>query len=199
MALVANLEYRKLKRWSQSQIARAKPIGAELFRTVGPRYTAPAEIESGIGGYRANGRWCRLKIARILYLSVEPETALRESNEHARRRNLPLWGQMPKVVIAMRVDANLILDLNDSAVIASLPVSMPQLFGDWRSDNQMGGESISQALGRAAVATGWNGLRVPSAVDPSGVNIVLFNPNSSGATARVLNPELLEKLGEPTI
>ena len=193
--LRANPNYRKFKAWCESRRAFASKIAGKHFRVAGPRYTSAADIVSGIGGYKANGRWCRRGTTRLLYLSEAPETALAESNEHARRNGLPLWEQMPKVVTAVDVVAGAALDLTDAAVITGIPFSLPTLMSDdWRAANARGEESLTQALGRAALAAGFDGLRVPSKPDPNGTNLVIF-VRSKGLKVTLLNPDLLEKLG----
>ena len=142
MQIKANPDYRALKAWCAAQrSAMIAAVHAEHYRVAGPRHTSAQAIVSGIGGYKANSRWCRRWTTRLLYLSEAPETAMAESNEHARRNQLPLWEQMPKVTVAIRVDADAVLDLTDAAVAAALPFDLPALLKlDWREDNRRGHE-----------------------------------------------------------
>ena len=197
MQLKANSNYAQLKAWCVAHRSMRCAVAGEYFRVAGPRYTSAAAIVSGIGGYKVNGRWCRRRIRRLLYLSEAPETAMAESNEHARRYNLPLWEQMPKVTVAIEVEARAVLDLTDPAVRRLLPFDLALLMtSDWRSDNDRGEESLTQALGRAAFAAGFDGLRVPSKPDPGGVNLVLFRRGRrGGAKVVLLNPGELRTLG----
>lgn len=196
MRIRANPHYRRLKAWCVARLPMACRVRGEYYRVAGPRFTTAADIVSGVGGYKASGRWCRRGTARLLYLSESPETAMAESNEHARRYHLPLWQQMPKVTVAVRVEAEAVLDLTDPAVATALPFDLPSLMeADWRSDNRRGVESVTQALGRAAVAAGFDGLRVPSKPDPRGINLVIFRGGGGGASVVLLNPQELERLG----
>lgn len=196
MQLKANSGYRQLKAWCIAQRVAASKIRGQYYRVVGPRHTTAAAIVSGIGGLKANGRWCRRGTSRLLYLSEIPETAMAESNEHARHNKLPLWKQMPKVVVAVEIDSNRILDLMDPAVSSTLPFDLPSLMNtDWRADNAGGRESLPQALGRAALAAGFDGLRVPSKPDRDGRNLVIFRPSRGGARVTLLDPDALENLG----
>ena len=124
MRFRANPNYRQLKAWCVARRAMASQAHGAYYRVAGPRHTSAAQIVSGIGGYKANGRWCRRGTARLLYLSESPETAMAEANEHARHFNLPLWRQMPKVTVAIRVDDNEVLDLTDPAVANTLPFDL---------------------------------------------------------------------------
>ena len=198
MKLRANPGYRKFKAWFASNLSHAVTVDAEFFRVAGPRHTSPEAIISGIGGWKANGRWCRQGISKLIYLSESPETALRESNEHARRNHLPLWGQMPKVVVAIRVKSDAILDLTDPGLTADLPATFTSLLSeDWRSENSVGRESLAQVLGRAAWSVGFDGLRVPSVPEPKGINLVLFIRGPGRPRIELLNPDVLERLGKP--
>jgi len=196
--LRANPNYRKLKAWCVAHCPMAARVAGKYYRVAGPRYTSAGAIVSGIGGFIANGRWCRRGTTKLLYLSEGPETALAESNEHARRNALPLWDQMPKVVIAVDVIANVVLDLTDAAITTRIPFSLLTLMSDdWRAANSRGEESLTQALGRAALAAGFEGLRVPSKPDPNGTNLIVFvrSKGIGGAKVTLLHPDSLEKLG----
>lgn len=193
MGLKANPNYRALKAWCQRQALVT--VDRPLYRSAGPRNTSEPNIVNGIGGFKASGRWCGRGVSRLLYLSETPETALREANEHARRNHLRLWDQMPKVIVAIQVEAK-IIDLTEPAMQTTLPLPSPQFMGDWRADNRKESESLSQALGRAAFAAGVEGMRVPSKPDPLGVNLVIFLASAGGgATIKLLNPGVLNELG----
>src|SRR4051794_24747738 len=120
MRISANSRYQSLKAWGVAHLPTAFVVPGGDYRVARPRFTTAADIVSGVGGYKASGRWCRRGTTRLLYLSESPETATAESNEHARRYNLPLWQQMPKVIVAIRVETESVLDLTDRAVVAAL-------------------------------------------------------------------------------
>lgn len=59
-------------------------------------------------------------------------------------------------------------------------------------------ESASQALGWAAYAAGFQGLRVPSKADPKGANVLVFPQNlTRRCRLEVMNADDLDKLGKP--
>jgi hypothetical protein len=63
-------------------------------------------------------------------------------------------------------------------VCRSLGVTRGQLVGaDWRACNAAGEEALTQAIGRLAWNAGWEGLVLPSAATPDGVNLVVFPGN----------------------
>lgn len=56
---------------------------------------------------------------------------------------------------------------------------------DWRSDNAVGTESLTQALGRAAFESGMHGIIVPSAVRRRFRNLNVF-PSRLDADSRLM-------------
>lgn len=189
-------EYRRLKGWVLQHLGDAQPKSGEFYRVAGPRHATAAAIVSGTGAFIAGGRWSPIGVMNVVYLSTAPETATYESMAGARYYNLPLWDSMPKVMVAVRVEVDAILDLTNRAIGANLPVAMAALLGeDWRAVMQGGRESASQAIGRAAFAAGLQGLLVPSKAHRSGKNLLVF-PASLSKTCllEVMNPDALAKL-----
>ncbi|MBI1830356.1 MAG: RES family NAD+ phosphorylase, partial [Planctomycetes bacterium] len=124
------------------------------------------------------GRWNPQGEMKVVYLSQEPETAMKESLEHFRYHNLPVSGAMPKVTVAVRVALERVLDLTDQTVAKGLPIPIAELVGeDWRAIMAKKAEPASQIIGWAAFAVGLQGLRVPSKPDPDGVNVLVFPEN----------------------
>jgi len=199
MKLKPHPRYNIFKTWFDNH-ADGVALGEEVYRVAGPRHTTAAEIVSGTGAFFAGGRWNAPQSMNVVYLSRAPETAVHESNEHRRYYRLPLWEAMPKVMVAVRVDTEHVLDLTDPVNSASLPETMPNLMAeDWRAVMGRGDEPTAQAMGRAAFEAGLQGLVVPSKPDPNGANLLIF-PDRLGANCRleVLNAGELEKLGRPS-
>ena len=82
--------------WFATQRANSQSMSGEYYRVAGPRHTTAKDIVSGIGAYRAGGRWNPLKIMKVVYLSREPETALREANEHFRILQIADFKKFPQ-------------------------------------------------------------------------------------------------------
>jgi RES domain-containing protein len=176
-------------------------LDAELYRVAGPRHTTPAEIVSEIGAFLAGGRWNPSGEMKVVYLSQEPETALKESLEHFRYHGLPISSALPKVTVAVRAALDKTLDLTDLDTSDTLPISIAELLAeDWRAMMAKNTEPASQAVGWAAFATGIQGLKVPSKPDRNGVNILVFPENlTSECRLEVMNASELDKLGKPLI
>ncbi len=175
-------------------------MSGEYYRVAGPRHTTAKDIVSGIGAYRAGGRWNPLKIMKVVYLSREPETALREANEHFRYYRLPISKSFPKVVVAIRIELESILNLTRPAIAKTLPEPMKTLLAeDWRAIMARKEEALTQAIGRVAFEAGFQGLLVPSKLDKRGVNLLVFPERlTNKSTMEVINARELDKLGKPS-
>lgn len=188
-----------LLKWLNRRKKSAEPLTGVFFRVAGPRHTTADEIVSGMGAFIAGGRWNPIREMKVVYLSREPETALRESLEHFRYHRLPISNALPKVTVAVEVKLERVLDLTKPEISSQMPIGIPEFLAeDWRALMSRGVESGSQALGWAAFSAGFQGLFVPSKPDPDGVNILVF-PENLTRTSRleVMNASELDKLGKP--
>lgn len=198
MAASAHPRFPELLAWMKRARVSATPIDGQFFRVAGPRHTSAAAITSGIGAFKAGGRWNPVGVMKVVYLSEQPETAVFEANEHFRYHALPLVNGYPKVIVSVRVMADEILDLTQLAPAATLPESMNTLLHeDWRAIMSRGAEATPQAIGRAAFEAGFHGLIVPSKPDPKGRNLLVF-PDVLSVAERidVLDADALDTLGK---
>lgn len=198
MKLKEHPRYDEFEAWFANQLGKAVHVRADLYRVAGPRYTTAADIVSGIGASKGGGRWNAPGKIRVVYLSTQPETALAEANEHFRYHALPLTNGLPKVVVAVRVEIDRVLDFTDAAVAKAFPEKLSTLLKeDWRAMLDRGDEATTQAMGRAAFAAGFQGLSVPSKPVKDGVNLLVFPKRMTKSNVlTVLNPDELEKLGK---
>jgi RES domain-containing protein len=193
--LSPNLHFDELLSWVASQ--QLRPLEGSFFRVAGPRHTSAEAVLSGIGAKKAGGRWNPREAFLAVYMSREPETALREANEHYRHYKLPLSQATPRVVVAVELKLEKVLDLTDAGVVTGLPVRLEDLLAeDWREIMTTGAESASQALGRAAFEAGLQGLLIPSKPDPTGQNLIVFRENlAESCRFHLVNADELDKLG----
>lgn len=71
--------------WFTQKKKLGKPFAGTYYRVAGPSYTTAKDFVSGVGASIAGGRWNPPSHEmKVVYLSHEPETALREANEHYR-------------------------------------------------------------------------------------------------------------------
>jgi RES domain-containing protein len=189
-----------LLKWFSRHKRRAHAVEGEFYRVAGPRHTTAKDIVSGEGAFIAGGRWNPIGEMKVVYLSQEPETATAESLEHFRYHHLPVSRALPKVIVAVAVRIDRLLDLTDRNVVAGLPIPMSELLAeDWRALMVGHAEAGAQAVGSAAFAAGIQGLKVPSKPAPNGINFVVFPENfTRGCRLEVLNASDLEKLGKPS-
>jgi RES domain-containing protein len=173
VSFVAHRDTARLER----AIARAGPVRltAVAYRFTTPAYATRADLVTGEGARRYGGRWNPPGSFAAVYASLSPETALAETLAMARRYGLLDATVTPRVLAALRIDRARILDLTDGATRQRLGVSAARMVGEpWPAHNQRGREALTQAIGRVAHEAGLAGLRVPSAADPRGENVVLF-------------------------
>jgi RES domain-containing protein len=152
-----------------------------------------------MGAYYAGGRWNPVDEMKVVYLSREPETGLTESLEHFRYHGLPISQALPKVLVAVALRVDRLLDPTDPSVVDGLPIPMAELLAeDWRAVMASRKEAGPQAMGWAAFAAGIQAVAVPSKPAPGGVNLLVFPENlTRRCRLEVLDPKVLEKLGKP--
>ena len=98
----------------------------------------------------------------------------------------------------MAVEAQLVgvLNLTSAGIRRTLSVTLKELAAeDWRKLMQVGQESSSQALGRAAAVVGASGLLVRSAAMARGINVVVFPQAHRDDRLKVVEGEKLARLG----
>jgi hypothetical protein len=107
--------------------------------------------------------------------SPDPETALAEVLAQYRRFGWAVRDAMPKVVNAVEVHLHRVLVLISGPSRRRLGLSLGRLLGErWWELQAQGEEALTQAVGRAAWEARLEGLLVPSAARPGGVNLVYF-------------------------
>jgi len=189
-ALSENTFYERARRLVQNEPGCVKPWSGVIFRSVSPKYAAPAALLSGEGALRSGGRWNAPGV-RAVYGSLEPGLAADESFrallEHFGWENQDV---PPRMVVAIRCSFEAILDLTGPPPLLAERELAKILEEDWRHLNAGGMESCSQALGRLAAELG-EGLRAPSRVR-SGQNLVIYPLRvRPGSTFEVLGRSLL--------
>lgn len=140
----------------------------EAFRVHDPTW-AWAPI-SGAGA-ALMGRRFNWKGQEALYLSLRPETALREVTGGFARRLLPL------TLVSYDIDCDDIADLRDDAARAAAGVALDDLACAWADALAHGREPPLHAVVRRLLAAGAAGALVPSFAIGAGsgdVNLVLW-------------------------
>ena len=166
------------------------------YRVTTLDYPSPAAILSGQGSFLHGGRWNAPGSFRAVYGSTTDVIAVQESGATASYAGIPLPFKTPRLLVAIELSLQRVLDLSDADALGRLELTVDELrVEDWRKVQAEGFESFTQALGRAAFETGASGLLVPSARVPSGVNVVYFPENRTTAEeAKVCEPEKLDRI-----
>lgn len=149
-----------------------------VFRSASLRYANRDDFLTGVGARASGARWNPPGSFAALYTSVEPDTAVIESLAHHKYYSLPVEEALPRVLAAIRVVLQIVLDLTDLRVRRALRLNRETLMtDDWREQNKHGEESLTQAIGRIAWETEWEGMLVPSASANGKVNLIVFPGN----------------------
>lgn len=177
--------------------ARLKGLGTsldtnfsgDLFRFINPAYSKAGDIVNGAGALHANGRWNLKGTARLSYTALMPQTALAEALAHVDYYGLPRSKALPRVLVALSIKVQRVLDLRNGHVRKALILSEDTIRKlDWRAENQNGHEAITQSWGHAFANAGFEAVIVPSAADANGSNVLIFPENlQAGSRFEVLD------------
>jgi RES domain-containing protein len=133
---------------------------------------------TGAGSKASGARWNPPKSFATLDSSIDPATALGEAFAHHRYFGFPIEDALPRIMAAVRVELQHVLDLTDASIRKTLRVSVAELVNDdWHKLNRKGQEALTQAIGRLAWQAEWEGLLVPSAVADGKANLIIFPGN----------------------
>jgi RES domain-containing protein len=162
-----------------------------VYRSTSPKYASRDDLATGAGAKAAGGRWNAPGSFHTIYAALEPETALAEALAHFRRFRISLSSAMPRVLAALEVKLNRVLDLRIGVVRNTLRVAQARLSAEqWWKKQKLGREALTQALGRLAWEAGWEGMLVASAARRRGNNLLVFpgNLDIPSSWVKILNP-----------
>jgi RES domain-containing protein len=174
-----------------------RPWQGVAYRVTTLDYPSPKSILLGEGSFLHGGRWNAIGSVRAVYGSTSDTVAVAESRATADYANIPLPFTTPRLLVAIELALQAVLDLTRDSVRERLGLTLSELRAeDWRKVQEEARESFTQAIGRAVFVNKGEGLLVPSARVPEGVNIVYFPENHRTASrVRVLESEKLERVG----
>jgi RES domain-containing protein len=184
----------RLARAIERLAGEALPWSGTVYRSASPRYANRDDLATGQGSKIAGARWNPRASFAAVYASLDPHTALDEVLAHFRYYRIAESSAMPRVLAALQVRLQRVLDLNNGGVRSALRVSQQRMLSEpWRKLQSGGKEAITQAIGRLAYRAGWEGLLVPSAARRQGVNLIVFpaNLNPPDSWLRIQNRDEL--------
>ncbi|MEO8044612.1 MAG: RES domain-containing protein [Spartobacteria bacterium] len=173
-----------------------RPWEGSAYRVTTLDYPRPQSILQGQGSFLYGGRWNAIGSFEAVYGSISDTVAVAESRATADYARVPQPFRTPRLLVAIEFSLQLVLDLTNPSVRKKLGLSPDALCGeDWRKTQEAGRESLTQAIGRAVFSNLGEGLLVPSARVPSGVNVAYFPANrQNGSRAAVQESEKLDRI-----
>lgn len=122
---------------------------------------------SGEGAAEKGGRANRQGV-EALYLSLDPQTALKEYQQLSRL--MP-----PGTLVAYELDVSDLVDFREGYEAKTWSPLWEDFNCDWRELSQtLGVEPPSWVIGDEVIAAGCKGILFPSVANPGGVNLVLY-------------------------
>lgn len=165
------------------------------FRSSALEFARPKKLLSGAGALSHGGRWNAPGSFRCVYLSNAGTAAYVESLPIAQRHGLNDALIEPRVVIAIELIFQRMLDIPELAAKAPQIDLKGLLSEDWRTINDNGLESNSKAFGRAAYTLGAEAILVPSADSDTATNTIIFPENlGKGSSMEVIGKAKLNRL-----
>ena len=173
-----------------------RPWQGAAYRVTSLEYPSPKSILLGQGSFLHGGRWNARGSFRAVYGSTEDTVAVAESRATADYLRVPMPFPTPRLLVAIELDLEAVLDLTSEEVRAKLEIGASELAEeDWRQIQETGEESLTQAIGRAVFLERGEGLLVPSARVPGGINVVYLPENlRSSSKVTVLEAEKLNRV-----
>ena len=144
-------------------------IHGTFYRAIDPRFRANA-----ITGSRSAGRYSRPS-QPTLYLSSSIDGVEAEMIAHKDDRPAALQ------VLRLKVEASCIVDLRDTASLATIGINSADAARPWQEEARTGGTPQSWTVRDRLVEAGANGLIDPSRKRPGLWHLVLFRWNSGDA------------------
>jgi RES domain-containing protein len=167
-------EYERISRLLQEQKGSGVPWAGIIYRSTSLRHSTRTGILAGEGSSRRGGRWNPPGI-KAIYGSLTPETAMAETLGHYRYYDISITDAMQRVFVAIEVSVNRVFNLTSPGILADQGPSLEEILDeDWREKVRRMEEPLTQAIGRAAFAAGFEALIAPSSADKVGTNVVIY-------------------------
>lgn len=143
-----------------ARLARRRPlsVSGDFYRFVSSK-RSPEEFVSGKGSVVVGARWTPIGAFPALYASSSPELATTEFFAGARRDGVVLSTRLPRLLIAVHLELQRVLDMRDGAALRELNLTQAKVCADrWWIPGPNEEESLCQSIGRAAYEAGFEGL-----------------------------------------
>jgi RES domain-containing protein len=155
--------------------ALLRPWSGDVLRTALPRWVSQPYRLTGVGALLSGSRWNVMKLFPAVCFSTAVATANAEAEAWAQRYGFAVSALKPQTRFTARLEFQALLDLTSGPALGALGLNTADLTTcDWKAEQDADREALTQAVGRAAFERMAEGLVVPSARHPGGVNVVLF-------------------------
>lgn len=166
-----------LRRMKSLATVSSKAYAKDLYRFVAPKWSGDADRLSGLGAKQFGQRWNPVGLAAV-YGAESAQLAFNEAVGRAERAGFLAIQLTPRLVFAYRVNLAAVLDLTLGSNRTRLRVSKARMIQcHWTHARKKSRgkyhEQLTQAIGRAAAAAGFEAIRVPSA-QGNGANLAIF-------------------------
>lgn len=160
------------------------------YRFASRSYAERDRFTDGEGARRNGGRFTPIGGPRTVYLALDRATATAELDSWFTYYNVPDTAFQPRVLAAVAVSVELLLDLTVPETLAELGLTAAQIAEEWRPTSDTGGIAPTQRFGRIIYEAGFEGIRFFSTRREEGINLALFPDNFRvGSSAQMLNPD----------
>jgi RES domain-containing protein len=196
MKVASHPRFEAIRRRLRESPQLLQPWSGAAYRVTTLDYPRPKSILLGQRSFLYGGRWNAIGSYRAVYGSTVDTVAVAESRATADYAGVPLPFRTPRLLVAIDLSLQAVLDLTNVGVRAQLELHLDALREeDWRKVQEQGRESLTQTIGRAVFSGAGEGVLVPSARVPEGVNVVYF-PENHQAQSRVsvLEAEKLDRI-----
>jgi RES domain-containing protein len=194
--LAAHAQFEEMRQRIADVPELLRPWKGAAYRATTLDYPSPKSILLGQGSFLHGGRWNAIGSFRAVYGSTKDTVAVAESRATADYAHVPLPFRTPRLLVAIELSLQAVLDLTAADARATLGIILEELKAeDWRKVQAEGVESFTQTIGRAVFTNGGEGLLVPSARVVFGVNVIYFPENHREASSvAVLEAEKLDRV-----
>lgn len=192
----ANPAFKRLHKKLADEGRLLQPWKGAAYRVTTLEYPDPKSILLGQGSFLHGGRWNAIGSFRAVYGSTLDTVAVEESRATADYAHVPWPFRTPRLLVAIELSLQAVLDLTNTSIRARLGLTLDALREeDWRKAQEHGRESLTQAIGRAVFSNKGEGLLVPSARVPEGVNVIYLPENHRTTSwVTVLESDKLNRL-----
>ena len=191
--MVEHPDYMRLHAIIQGLWLKAPTFDGTLYRAADPGYANTRDLLNGAGARKYGGRWNAPGSFPLVYLSLSIDGAIAETLGLAGRYGFDPAARLPLTLVAIDAALAKVLDLTDAFVRQTLGVTRAAMNDcPWKLENAAGREALTQAIGRAALRAGFQGLIVPTPLKRTFRHLHVFPGNLGGTgTLRIRRADRL--------